>query len=215
LAGIDEVEIECLDARPPEVDINLELEKVGLQVANRWIHMQPKRGDFGGFIGHYNSWRKCVELDEPLMVFEDDAIVPDGFIDNLNLILDTPPPIDLLSLCVNDYGKMFYDQKVLFDNYGYHAYHRPLRKGERNQFDEGHKYLCRIYQPWTLTATLYYPKAAQSLINTVVKMGVHMNADAFVHHRARLREFNGYAPKPEYLDLVVQFNEGHSIIQSS
>ena len=216
MAGVEEVDIKCLDARPVSVNIEEELADLGLHISDKWVHMPPKRGDFGGFVGHFNAWRKCVELDEPLLVFEDDAIVPDGFRENVDSFMTEAPDAEMISLCVNDYGKSFYRQRVLFDAYGYHKLLLPLTPRTKSQFDEpGLDRLCWVYQPWTLTANLYWPSAAQSLIDTVTRMGIHMNADAFVHHRARLREFRAYAPKPEYLDLVCQFNEGHSIIQSN
>jgi glycosyl transferase, family 25 len=36
-------------------------------------HQSP--GEMGCFDSHYRLWQKCVELDEPIMVFEDDALI--------------------------------------------------------------------------------------------------------------------------------------------
>lgn len=217
MAGVNEVSIECLDARPTDLDLNAYLASIGLKMAPFWLHQQWKRGDIGGFVGHYNAWRKCVELDEPLVVFEDDAIIPkrDSIItDWIAWATDEVPDWEFLSLCANSYGQMFYDQRVIFDGYGYHKFHQPLQSGEANQFDAS-KLFARVYQPWTLTAAVYTPKSARHLIKMVQEVGIFMNADAFVMHQARLQRFIAYAPKPEHIDHVVQFNEGHSIIQSA
>ena len=37
------------------------------------------KGEVGCFISHWNVWRKCVELNEPVIVLEDDAILTDQF----------------------------------------------------------------------------------------------------------------------------------------
>lgn len=36
-------------------------------------------GEVGCFLSHYGLWKKCVELDEPILILEDDAIVTDRF----------------------------------------------------------------------------------------------------------------------------------------
>lgn len=210
--GDDEVSIKCLDARPREVDIDAELNALGTFVNSNWMHMPPKRGDFGGFVGHMNSWLKCIELDEPLVVFEDDAIMGDYGVERFVAEVEAVDPgWEFISLCVNNYGKMFYNHLVRFDEWGYHKYHHP---SDDNQFHvQGH--VSRVYQPWTLTAAVYTPASAQHLISRVREVGAYMNADAYVMHEARLGKFNAYAPTPDIADEIVAFNEGHSIIQSN
>jgi cytidyltransferase-like protein len=33
----------------------------------------------GCFLSHYNLWKKCVELDKPIMIFEDDVVLSRGY----------------------------------------------------------------------------------------------------------------------------------------
>lgn len=214
--GSDEVFIDCLDARDMSLtELKDKLESNELYINRNWIHQPWKRGDLGGFYGHFNAWKKCVELDESLVVFEDDAIIPERseplkWISLANTEIDD---IEFLSLCVNDYGKMFFKQRVVFDNNGYHQHHRDLLELEENQFRVS-EHFAKVYQPWTLTAAMYTPKSAQYLLDTVKTKGMYMNADAFVMHMARLQKFNAYAPIPKLADSIVKFNEGHSLIQS-
>lgn len=35
----------------------------------------------GCFYSHYNLWKKCIELDEPILIFEDDIVLTRPFID--------------------------------------------------------------------------------------------------------------------------------------
>lgn len=37
-------------------------------------------GVLGCFYSHYNLWKKCIELDEPIFIFEDDVIFERGYI---------------------------------------------------------------------------------------------------------------------------------------
>ncbi|MCG7496814.1 glycosyltransferase family 25 protein [Vibrio sp. Of7-15] len=36
-------------------------------------------GEIGCYASHYLAWQKCVELNEPILVFEDDLSIEDGF----------------------------------------------------------------------------------------------------------------------------------------
>tara|TARA_R100000742_G_C4279628_1_gene104823 strand:- start:1100 stop:2980 length:1881 start_codon:yes stop_codon:yes gene_type:complete len=40
-------------------------------------HTHITGGEIGCFLSHYSLWMKCVELDEPIMIFEDDANITD------------------------------------------------------------------------------------------------------------------------------------------
>ena len=60
-------------------------------VSEEWKLEQSTPGVIGCFDSHYRLWEKCVELDEPIMIFEDDAQVireymPVEFDDVLSLV---------------------------------------------------------------------------------------------------------------------------------
>jgi len=60
-------------------------------VSEEWKLEQSTPGVIGCFDSHYRLWEKCVELDEPIMIFEDDARVireymPVEFDDVLSLV---------------------------------------------------------------------------------------------------------------------------------
>ena len=216
MSEAEEINVECFDARPTYIDLNDELQSRGLHFADHWKNLMWKRGDIGGFISHFNAWSYAATSGQDLLVFEDDAIVPDGFYSNVNdLLSEVPDDYGVVSFCVNEYGRHFYDNHVEWDEWGYHHVNRPRHAGEHNQFDYGAERMTKAYQSWTLTATLYSSLGAQSLVNAVHDMGIHMNADAFVFHRSHCGDFKAYAPKPQYLDLVAEFYEGHSLIQSA
>lgn len=40
-------------------------------------------GELGCFASHYLLWQRCVELDEPIVVMEDDVVIDDSFVEAL------------------------------------------------------------------------------------------------------------------------------------
>ena len=50
---------------------------------NRYTDKKITKGEIGCFISHYGVWKMCVEMNETIMVFEDDAIVDRNLFDEL------------------------------------------------------------------------------------------------------------------------------------
>jgi GR25 family glycosyltransferase involved in LPS biosynthesis len=46
-----------------------------------WAEKISSAGIKGCFYSHYRLWQKCVELDEPIVIWEDDIILTRGFVD--------------------------------------------------------------------------------------------------------------------------------------
>src|SRR6478752_1272240 len=110
--GNDEIFVDCLDARPETVDLEEELANIGLHFADYWKSFPWSRGDIGGYVSHFNAWQKAVEIDEPLLVFEDDAILPDGFLANVESLLEeVPEGYGAVGLSVHPFE---------FDSYNHH-----------------------------------------------------------------------------------------------
>jgi glycosyl transferase family 25 len=64
----------------------------GLEVDERYSNKAKRPGVMGCFYSHYRLWKKCVELDETICVFEDDVkiyreLIPVDFTDVLVLTL--------------------------------------------------------------------------------------------------------------------------------
>ena len=45
----------------------------------RWEKKSSRPGVLGCFLSHYKLWQHCVEINEPIMIFEDDVILYRGF----------------------------------------------------------------------------------------------------------------------------------------
>ena len=71
-----------------------ELKKRGFDTDKDWIDPILKthltKGEVGCFLSHYNLWLKCIALDEPIIILEDDAIIGDSYDeDHITTLLET------------------------------------------------------------------------------------------------------------------------------
>ena len=62
------------------------LRELGFNTDKSWIdpieETHLTKGEVGCFLSHWYAWRYCVELNEPLLILEDDAVVTDRFDEN-------------------------------------------------------------------------------------------------------------------------------------
>lgn len=54
-------------------------------IKRKWLisGKQPSRGELGCFASHYLLWRRCIELNEPLLLIEDDSFIKPNFAEHL------------------------------------------------------------------------------------------------------------------------------------
>ena len=79
--SLNSLEYERFDAVDGSKLTYQQLKKLGYDTDSNWIdpihstHLTS--GEVGCFLSHYNLWKKCIELNVPLCILEDDAVVPD------------------------------------------------------------------------------------------------------------------------------------------
>ena len=60
-----------------------ELRALGFDTHPDWIDpiedTHLTKGEVGCFLSHYNAWQLCIELNEPIIIMEDDAVIGDEF----------------------------------------------------------------------------------------------------------------------------------------
>ena len=70
----------AVDGRRVDYD---KLQALGFDVNHDWIdpllNTPLTKGEVGCFLSHWEIWKKCVEMNEPVMVLEDDARITDRF----------------------------------------------------------------------------------------------------------------------------------------
>lgn len=82
-ATLTKLELEVLEAVDGrELDMRTVI-RMGFDTSKSWRDPIRKtkltRGEVGCFISHFKAWERCVELDEPVLILEDDAIFTDRF----------------------------------------------------------------------------------------------------------------------------------------
>jgi GR25 family glycosyltransferase involved in LPS biosynthesis len=107
-----DLHIEPFDGIFGEEDIKNTTARYGIRPFREGMK-KNRLGVKGCFLSHYTLWLKCIELNEPLIIFEQDAVVLSPLIENIDskykefLLLD---PFNKLSKA---YGKMHQESQSL------------------------------------------------------------------------------------------------------
>lgn len=102
-------------------------------------------GQLGCFASHYLLWQKCIELNQPIIVMEDDAILLDNFSSTIDFLNSLENNYEFLWLCCS-----------------YNPSKSKLINSHTNFNLEVHRY----FKGWSNTAAYYLtPKSAQKLLD--------------------------------------------------
>jgi GR25 family glycosyltransferase involved in LPS biosynthesis len=122
----------------------------------------------GCFLSHFLLWEKCIELDEPIMILEHDAL------------MIRPLPENILDLfthhCILDYGIHLpnYEELLKYDGPTKVKEHPRLHANKISIRDINHAHIRGSH------AHLIKPLGARTLIDSVKKWG-HLASDATVN----------------------------------
>ena len=127
-----------------------------------WVDPFQDRGivptEVACFLSHRKMWEKCVELDEPIYVIEDDAIIN-----------------------VNEWDEPFYDHTIKYWDFLY------LQRNE-NEPESTIKVSDRLERPWypyNTTAYVISPKGARKLLNTNIMEEGIIPVDEYIPEQIR------------------------------
>lgn len=207
-----EIEMPAVDGRA--VDIGVELEKRSLFV-DGWPN--AKQGEIGVWLSNFDRWKLATKLDEPLIVFEDDAMPHPGF--NLymeDIFADLPLDWDFFSLWVPDNQKNDYLYDIDFDENGRHVFAtRPLRTNETSKYrvDNSNK-VAFAYQGYGMVSLMYSPTGANKLLHLARQTGLTGPVDCWLFEQAHRGLVQGYTCHPHFAHVVRYDNwEGVSHVQ--
>lgn len=97
------------------------------------------RGEVACFLSHARTWRKCIDINEPIMIFEDDAVVDESKFD-----------------------EPYYEQ--LIEKYGFIYLSRNENEPEKvKPIDDRIEFPA---YPYNMTAYVIHPKAARILLSS-------------------------------------------------
>lgn len=127
-----------------------------------WVDPFQDRGivptEVACFLSHRQMWQKCVELDEPIYVIEDDAIIN-----------------------VDEWDEPFYDYTIKYWDFLY------LQRNE-NEPESTIKVSDRLERPWypyNTTAYVISPKGARKLLNTNIMEEGIIPVDEYIPEQIR------------------------------
>jgi len=150
------------------------------------------------FFSHYNLWLKCIELNEPILILEHDAILTDTPLSLLmmNYHLEKFKG-DLLNLGKPNWGSYWYknfESEWLTKTDGIHK--RDICENKHNIYQvwDTEKGLCHCDTMWLFGAHAYLlnPKGATKLVEGTSK-GI-LPADVYI--RTNLLDVYDYLPHP-------------------
>ena len=146
------------------------------------------------FFSHYNMWLKCIELNQPILILEHDAIINDTKID-LSILKNFEG--DLLNLGKPNWGSYWYknfESEWLTKTDGIHK--RPICENKHNIYQvwDTEKGLCHCDTMWLFGAHAYLlnPSGATKLVEGTSK-GI-LPADVYI--RTNLLDVYDYLPHP-------------------
>lgn len=178
-----------------------------------------KRGELGVWLSNFDRWEYAANMDEPLIVFEDDAMPSPAF--NLyvdGLLEDIPDDWDFVSLWIPDNQKHDYLYDIDFDENGVHVWaNRPWRNNENSIYRvEGSDRVALAYQGYGMVSLMYSPRGAAKLVELARQTGLSGPVDCWIFQQAHRGAAKGYACHPNYSHVVRYDNwEGISHVQQT
>ena len=136
-----------------------------------------KIGEFGNFGSHYLAWKYLTESNlENLLIFEDDVVMHDYFIEKYNIAMNNvPQDYDVLSIFIDD------NQLERFDNSDYISY-----------------YIAKGYQDWSTLCYVISKAGAEKFLKYIEEVGFDHPTDWFIFRKGHSGTFNVYTLPPYF-----------------
>lgn len=199
IVGEGEIKVPAVDGSA--VDLSEELDIRGIEHHGH-IWGNPKAGELGVWLSNFDCWYTAATMDEPLIVFEDDAIADPWFHEKLGWLTDElPEDWDFVSLWVPENQRIDFRYETNYEN-GVPRIERTRGDWEKSQYDIGGRYAALVYQGYGMVSLMYSPKGAQKLIQLTREYGITGPVDCWIYEQAHIGNLNGYAPRPEQASIV-------------
>lgn len=155
-------------------------------------------GEIGVWASNFLRWEKVSQMNEPLVVFEDDAVIKSDFNPKLIYIYEQlPDDWDFVSLWVPDNQRIDYRYNLRYNADGDPEIFGTRPVGFPSAFDYGAADVARVYQGYGMVATMYSPAGGKKLVELAKQYGLRTPVDCFLMQEAHKGALNGYAPKPD------------------
>lgn len=177
-------------------------------LAERGLTLDPvwnnaKKGEIGVWISNYDTWRFAACMEEPLIVFEDDAIVGQDFSWRFDsLYSQLPKNWDFVALWVPENQRMDYFYDVQYNENGHPRINGVFKDGRSLFSIDGADKTAIVYQGYGMVSLMYSPAGAKKLVRLTKSEGITTPVDCWIYEQAHKGNLNGYAPRPEFADIV-------------
>lgn len=202
----DEIFLPAVDGK--SVDLTEEVRKRSLSVRG-WDN--AKQGELGVWLSNYDRWVVASGMEEPLIVFEDDAMPSPAFNMYMDDILeDLPSDYDFISLWIPDNQKNDYLYDIDFDHEGKHVWtNRPWRTNETSKYrlNDSNR-VALAFQGYGMVSLMYSPKGAAKLLRLVHETGVTGPVDCWIFQQTHIGAVEGYSCHPHFAHVVRYDNWG-------
>lgn len=176
-------------------EIESHLNDLGLWISSSW---PLQLGEIGIWMSNFLHWERVALMDEPLVVFEDDAVIDEHFSEHMNTIMpQLPADWDFVALWVPDNQRIDYRYNLRYNEHGDPEIYGIRPDGLPSYFDFGSRDLARAYQGYGMVAMMYSPAGGRKLAALAKKYGLRNPVDCFIFQEAHKGAVNGYAPKPD------------------
>lgn len=214
---LEEILVPAVDAR------DLTLRGIDDALASRGLSLHgwpnAKRGELGVWFSNFDRWKLAAGMDEPLIVFEDDAMPSPAFNIYLHeLMEDLPEDFDFCALWVPDNQKQDYFYDIDFDDEGKHIWtQRPWRDNETSKYRVGNSNRVALaFQGYGMVSLMYSPKGAAKLVERARETGLTGPVDCWIFQQAHIGQVQGYSCHPHFTHVVRYDNwEGISHVQQT
>lgn len=196
--GFDEVPILAVDGNYP--GIQYQIEARDLAISPVWPN--AKLGEIGVWLSNFDRWNIVAHMNEPLVVFEDDAIVSDTFNDKFNeFVNELPSDWDFAALWVPENQRIDYLYDLVYED-GIPRIN-GMRDHETSLFRiPGVSRAVLVYQGYGMVSLMYSPTGGKRLVELARKYGITGPVDCWIYEHAHRGNLKGYAPHPDFADIV-------------
>lgn len=172
----------------------------GIELHEGWGN--AKKGEVSIWLSNFDCWQTVAEMDEPLVVFEDDA-VPDTYFDvrYKYLMEQMPDDWDFCALWVPENQRQDYQYDVTYE-LGIPRVHGMVMPDDSKFRIPGKDMVALVYQGYGMVSLVYSPRGGRRLVELTKKYKMYNPVDCWIYEMAHRDEANGYAPRPEHASIV-------------
>lgn len=162
-----------------------------------------KYGEIGIWLSVVACWQWCIDNNEELVVFEDDAIPDKNFTEALEVAYrELPEDYDFMQLWVPENQRLDYTYNRSFDDLGGWESRGANLPARHSLHNIGAERVCTIYAGYGGVAYLYSPAGSSKMMEQVKCEGIYSPIDCYMPGLAWRGVVKGYALKPNWATLV-------------